>query len=138
MTCTFFGHSVYRENVSAELEKAIIALIENNGVSLFYVGNQGEFDRIVLRVLQKLSTQYGVRYYVVLAYMPRADIGLAYENTLFPEEMELAVPRFAIDKRNRWMIERSDYVITYVRNSYGRAAKYRTIADKKGKRIIDI
>ena len=46
-------------------------------------------------------------------------------------------PRFAIDYRNKWMIDHSD-VITYVRRSFGGAAKSKTLAAKKNKTVIEL
>lgn len=127
--CTFFGHSDCPD-LRAELKYAVMQLVEV-GVDTFYVGNQGRFDAQVRRVLSKL----GVRYAVVLAYLPKAANG-ELGDTMFPEGMELVHPRFAIDRRNRWMLERSEYVVTYVRHSWGGAAKFAALADRQGKQII--
>lgn len=36
------------------------------------------------------------------------------------------------------MIEQADYVITYVTHSWGGAAKFKELAEKKGKTVINI
>ena len=36
------------------------------------------------------------------------------------------------------MIEKSDYVVTYVHHSFGGAAQFKEIAEKKGKIVINI
>ena len=59
-------------------------------------------------------------------------------HTVFPEGLESVPPRYAIDRRNRWMLDRSDYVVTYVRNPYGGAAKYKELAIKKHKTVIEL
>jgi hypothetical protein len=61
-----------------------------------------------------------------------------YSDTVFPEGLEKIPPRFAISKRNRWMIEHSDYVVTYVRHSFGGAAQFKALAEKKGKKAIEL
>ena len=61
-----------------------------------------------------------------------------YSDTIFPEELAKVPRRFAIDKRNHWMIERSSVVVTYVKNNIGGAAKFKEIAEKKGLNIINI
>ena len=53
--CTFFGHRNTPENAEEPLRKILIQLIEKESVSLFYVGNQGNFDRIVRKVLKILN-----------------------------------------------------------------------------------
>lgn len=128
--CTFFGHSDCPD-LHAELKDAVVRLVEA-GVDMFYVGNQGGFDAQVHSVLSKL----GVRYAVVLAYLPKAAYCYDISDTMFPEGLELVHPRFAIDRRNRWMLERSEYVVTYVHHGWGGAAKFAAMAERQGKQII--
>lgn len=45
-------------------------------------------------------------------------------------------PKFAISKRNRWMIEHSDIVVTYVKYHFGGAAQWKVLAEKKGKKSL--
>lgn len=139
MKCTFFGHSDAPQSIEPALRKTIADLIENLGVSEFLVGDSGNFDRLAKKVLQGLKQTYPqIEYYVVLTALPTDKSRCSYEETLFPEELECVLPKFAIIKRNQWMIEQSDIVVTYVIHSFGGAAKFRSLAEKKGKMIIDI
>ena len=58
--------------------------------------------------------------------------------TIYPEGLENVPPQFAIDKRNRWMIEQSDFVVVYVKHAIGGAVKFKNIADYKGKLFTNI
>ena len=139
MICTFFGHRDTPESVRILLREVLLNLIENQGVRQFYVGNQGNFDAMTHSLLAELEHSYGIRYEVVLAYMPKKEGGLHDDNhTLLPEGIETVPQRFAIDRRNRWMLEHSDIVVAYVTRSFGGAAKFRDIARKKKKQIIEI
>ena len=138
--CTFFGHRDCPETIKPKIRTAVIDLIENHGVTMFYVGNQGNFDRMVRSILKEVTTAYpGVGYAVVLAYMPsakkRADDS---SDTLLPDGIEKVPKRFAIPWRNKWMIEHADYVLTYVTRPYGGSAKFKGIAVKMGKRICEL
>ena len=138
--CTFFGHRDCPETIKPKIREAIIDLIKNHGVTMFYVGNQGNFDRLVRSVLKEVTTAYPeVGYAVVLAYMPstkkRAD---DFSDTLLPDGIEKVPKRFAIPWRNKWMIEHADYVLTYVTRPYGGSAKFKGIAVKMGKRICEL
>lgn len=138
--CTFFGHRDCPETIKPKIRAAVIDLIENHGVTMFYVGNQGNFDRMVRSVLKEVTTAYpGVGYAVVLAYMPstkkRADDS---SDTLLPDGIEKVPKRFAISWRNKWMIEHADYVVTYVTRLFGGAAQFSALAKSKGKIIYDI
>ncbi len=142
LVCTFFGHSDAPWDIQSSLEAVLSNLIENHNVNTFYVGNHGNFDIIVLNVLQKLKVIYPfINYSVVLAYLPnKKSSENCYQNTdtVYPAGLETTPPKFAIDKRNRWMIEQCDYVITYVKHSFGGAAKFKLISEKKGKIVCNI
>lgn len=139
-TCTFFGHRDSPDTIKPKIRAAVIDLIENHGVTMFYVGNQGNFDRLVRSVLKEVTTAYpGVGYAVVLAYMPSAKKSADdFSDTLLPDGIEKVPKRFAISWRNKWMIEHADYVVTYVTRLFGGAAQFSALAKSKGKIIYDI
>ncbi len=142
MVCTFFGHRLILAEIKPLLEKEIIDLIENHNVNVFYVGNKGSFDVMVYETLQKISSTYPhIKYYVVLAYLPQKTPVYTYYNfsdTIYPSVLERTPPRFAISKRNKWMIEKSDFVITYVEHITGGAAAFEELAEKQGKSVIKL
>lgn len=142
MTCTFFGHRTVPKEIEPTLRSTLIDLIENHNVKLFYVGNQGGFDAMVRRVLKELSEKYDITYHVVLAYMPGKKDEFNYEDysdTILPDGIESVPKRFAITHRNRWMIDQSDYVVTYVTAHIASgAAQFKELAERKGRIIIDI
>ena len=136
MICTFFGHRDTPESVAERLNEVLIDLIENKNVDLFYVGNQGNFDLLVINNLKRLKCKYPhIRYSVALAYLTKNN---EYTNSIYPEGLEYAPPKYAIDRRNRWMIERADYVVTYVKCGFGGAAKFKLLAENKGKFVINL
>lgn len=140
MICTFFGHRTAPESIRPILHNTLTHLIEK-GVDTFYVGNQGRFDAMVKTELEKLAEIYlHIRYSVVLAYMPekRDEFDIAdYSHTIYPDGLERVSLRFAIDQRNRMMIDWSDVVVTYVCYAGG-AAKFKELAEKRGKQVINL
>ena len=139
-TCCFFGHREVKHNIRDKLTVVIEKLITEENVTEFYVGNQGQFDSMVYSVLKELKANYPhIRYTVVLAYMPDEHIKEVYgENTLFPDGMESVPKKFAISKRNDWMIQQSRFAVCYVHKITGGAAKFREKAEKKELRIIEV
>ncbi len=138
MVCTFFGHSYAGAQIKPELTEVLRNLIEKENNIKFLVGNHGNFDIMVWEALASLKKEYGhIICYKVLAYMPRSS-AQGGENTVFPEGLESVPKRIAILKRNEWMIENSDTVITYVWHSAGGAYKFKEFAKKQGKRIIEL
>lgn len=142
MVVTFFGHREVRENIDSILRQTIVDLIENHNADVFYVGNQGHFDFTVRKTLKMLSAEYPhIRYAVMLAYLPWNQNDLYpedFSDAIFPEELETVPKRFAIDKRNHLMLSYADTVVTYVKRTDGGAAKFQTLAKKKGKTVINI
>ena len=139
MICTFFGHRDTPPEIKTLLRQVISDLIENQGVNRFYVGNQGNFDAMARSLLAEFEQSYGIRYEIVLAYLPRENATLYdSDHTLLPEGIETVPRRFAIEYRNKWMIDHSDIVVTYVTRNFGGAAKFRDIAKKKRKTVIDL
>ena len=140
-SCAFFGHREIWENIDDSLTNILVDLIEKEGVSKFYVGNQGAFDKIVVDKLRILKKQYPhIEYYIVLAYLPSKEdlYGYEPEETIYPEGLEKTLPRYSIIKRNQWMIEMSDIVVTYVCHPLGGALRAKEYAQRKGRKIINI
>lgn len=142
MTATFFGHSRVLSDVQPLLETVLRDLIETRGVTLFYVGNNGEFDAIVQRTLEQIKRDDPrIDYAVVLAYLPAHRLkrdATDYAKTVFPDCLDSVPPRYAIDKRNRWMIRQAEIVVTYVTSPFGGAAKFKTIAERGGREVINL
>lgn len=135
--CTFFGHRDCPDSLRSRLWEAVEGLIVDQGVDVFYVGNQGQFDAMALGVLRELSQVYPhIRYGVVLAYLPRKDP--AAPEAMLPEGLETVPPRYAIARRNEWLLRQADFVITYVTHSWGGAAKYVEKAKRQGKQLISL
>ena len=138
--CTFFGHRDCPASIRPKLRAALTELIEEQGVDRFYVGQQGNFDAVARGVLRELAETYPhIRYSVVLERLPgeRRDGG-DLSDTIFPEELEGAPPRWAISRRNAWMLERSDFVVTWITRTWGGAARFAARAERRQKRVIPL
>lgn len=135
MICTFFGH----RNTPAITEKLLCELltelIEHQGADEFYVGNQGNFDTMVRRQLEKLSKAYNINYSVVLAYLPDKNSD-PIPCSVYPEGIETVPRKFAIHYRNKWMLNKADTVICYVSQPSSGAGQFVELAEKQGKRIF--
>ena len=139
MVCTFFGHKDTPKEIEPTLRSTLIDLIENKNVNVFYVGNNGNFDTMVRHQLEDLSQTYPITYSVVLAYLPTEKN--KYDNltnTIYPEGLETVPKRFAISQRNKWMIQQSDIVVTYVTHNFGGAWQFEKISEKQNKTIIHL
>lgn len=137
-TCTFFGHRDCPSTITPVLRKILVDLIENYDVNLFYVGNHGTFDRLVCAVLREIIDDYPqIECVTVLAYMPDRNTKSVFE-TVFPEELASTLPRYAILRRNEWMLHRSDFVVTYITHNRGGAARFAEQARRQKKTVFNL
>ena len=138
-TVTFFGHRDTPKEIESALRLTLIDLIENKNATVFYVGNNGNFDTMVRRQLEDLSQTYPITYSVVLAYLPTEKN--KYDNltnTIYPEGLETVPKRFAISYRNKWMIQQADTVVSYVIRTYGGAAQFKELAERLDKTVFEL
>ena len=136
--CCFFGHKQIRKSIDKILKETIRELISEKDIDTFYVGNNGAFDLHVSAILEELKNEIpNIKYNIVLAYLntPRASYN---DNTIYPEGLESVPKRFAVYKRNLWMLKQCDYVVAYIEHPFGNAEKFVDIALTKGKAVINI
>ena len=138
MICTFFGHHDCPDTVKPLLMQAIRDRIEA-GTRLFYVGTHGRFDALALSCLRSMKRECPeIGYAVVLAYFPHDPNVYLPGETLLPDGIERVPERYAVDYRNRWMVERADAVIAFVSRPFGGAAKYLNRAKRKGAAVVNL
>ena len=139
MTTAFFGHRDTPYTIKEDLEQVISNLIKKENVKHFLVGNEGNFDHLVQGVLKEFSEKdTTINYSVVLAYLPKKTTAPSIEQTIYPEGLETVPQRFAISKRNAWMLEKADIVIVYVTTPFGNSFQLMNRAKKKGKKVINM
>ena len=138
LTVTFCGHRHTQD--TPELRAWLTSNVEKliaEGADTFYLGGYGDFDHIAASVVWTLKQKYPqIEAVLVLAYLGRAVNGERYDRTMYPE-IEGGPMRFAIVKRNRWLVDNSDVVIAYVILDSGGAAATRRYALRKNKRVIN-
>ena len=138
MVATFFGHRDAPETIKATIRAILIDLIENINVNMFYVGNNGAFDRMVRELLKELKKTHKINYYVVLAYIPPKNDDNDYTDSIYFDELNSKPYKARIIERNKLMIKKSDIVITYVTHITGGAYECKALAERSGKMVINI
>ena len=145
MIITFCGHSncLFNDEEKEKLKQLLIKEIRKNPTCKFYLGGYGDFDSLCLRTLQELKTVFpNIELLFITPYLDSnySKLELAkyyYDDVIFPP-LESVPRKFAILKRNEWMVEEADLVIAYVKYSWGGAAKTLEYAKRKKKRIINL
>lgn len=137
MTVTFCGHStVYPlDLVQRWLHEVIEGLIVR-GARKFYLGGYGTFDQMAAAaVWEQKRTHPEITSVLVLPYLDRKVSATEYDYTTYPP-LENVPRRFAISRRNRWMVDNSDILVAFVTHDWGGAATTLKYAERKKKEII--
>lgn len=145
-TCCFAGHANVsnQEEIKIKLKTEIINLIEKENVTTFYSGDKGTFDWLCAGMLRRLKEDYPfIKSYLVLAYTLKRDedymeyVAEIFDDIFYPD-IKNTPKRFAILKRNQWMVNNSDFLIAYVEHDWGGAYKTLKYAQRKNIKIINI
>ena len=140
MIITFCGHSNYIDNRKDE-EKLLDFLekVAQDKEVDFYLGGYGNFDAFALSCAKKYKERHSnAKLVFVTPYIDewlnqRKDIiNKTYDSIIYPE-LESVPKKFAVLKRNEWMVNQSDYIFAYVKTHYGGAYKSLLYAHKHKK-----
>ena len=137
MKVTFCGHSIIsnKEELSKKLSDTIEELIKE-GADVFYLGGYGDFDILSAREVKKAKLKHkSIVSVLVLPYLEHRYNKELYDETVYPD-IESVPKRYAISARNKWMVDVSDVIVSFVDHDWGGAAKTLEYAKKRGKRII--
>ena len=138
MTVTFCGHGDFYgdEDVKRWLRDTVEALILR-GADDFLLGGYGGFDACAASVVWAFKKKYPtIRSTLVLPYLDRTVDASKYDGTLYPP-LEKVPRRYAISRRNEYMVNEADIVVAYVTHGWGGAATTLAYAKRKKKEIIN-
>ena len=138
MIITFCGHSNIKLNEIEKLllKKILIEEIKKDPLTKFYLGGYGNFDNLCLQILREIKIDFNnieilfITPYINADYYKFKFAKEYYDDVIFPP-LENTPYRLAIIKRNEWMINSANLVISYVKHSWGGAAKTLEYAKKK-------
>ena len=147
ITCTFAGHKeVYQAGIPAALDRALSDLLsEGENEFCFLVGGMGQFDGMcaaAVRKAKRLFPDKSITLSLVLPYFKQElNDDKDYYQQMFDEvyvPIELAGvhPKLAITKRNRLMVEQSQYLIAYVHRDFGGAYATLKYAQRRNLKIM--
>ena len=135
--CFFIGHRDTPDRVYPALEQAVEQLI-TQGVTEFYVGNHGSFDRMAARaVIAAKQRHLEVRLTMLLPYHPaerEVVLPAGFDGSLYPPGLENVPRRFAIARANRWIVEHCTHLVAYVTHpasNAGKVVEWGIFKDKK-------
>lgn len=141
MIVAFFGHSNYVEGQNDE-KKLLDMLNEYIAYEKveFFLGGYGNFDNFALRCCKKykITNENATTIYVSPYLLPSSKLAIAKENydeIIYPP-IETVPQKYAITKRNEWIVGVADLIVVYVNNKFGGAYNAYIHAKRKGKQIV--
>ena len=146
-TCTFAGHREVFANLDKKLGQAIADILLTDTAFVFYTGGMGEFDArcaAAVRTAKRRNPQLDIQLCLVLPYMmqklneDKEYYEKAFDQIIVPFELAEVHYKAAITKRNRWMVDASDYLIAFVYRDFGGAYTTLRYAQRSGKKIIQL
>ena len=126
MTCCFIGHREIdeTEELKERLYEIIEDLIARKGVDIFLFGSKSRFNGLCYELVSEIKSKYPhiKRIYVRAEYMIidesyKKYLLERYEDTYYPENA-IDAGRAAYVKRNREMIDNSDFCVVYYNEKY--------------------
>lgn len=137
-SCFFIGHREADERLIPRLELEIERLVRDENVVCFYVGNYGGFDRIAAQAVIRTRKKYPhIMLMLALAYHPGerpVNIPDGFDGTYYPEGLENVPKPYAIVRRNRLLVDSSDWLLCYVNHGASNAKKLLEYAQRREKR----
>lgn len=108
----------------------------------FYVGRDGDFDVWVASQIKRIQRETGYENFSLILVLPYAKKGEerfadSYDEIRKPLDKKIHFKN-AITKRNEWLVEHSDLLISCVEKLSGRAYKTILYAEKKGVEIMNL
>ncbi len=148
MIITFVGHG--KMHIDIELTEKLVSIIKDNiqgkdSIS-FYCGGYGDFDNHCATICRKLKPYISqceivfITPYISFTQQEKMKYLIEtnlYDSIIYPP-IEHIPPRFAILKRNEWIVSKADLIIAYVCRTYGGAYKTLEYARRKNKTIINL
>lgn len=149
MYISFIGHHILpypSDFIEKEITNTIKSFADKTNETLSLLcGGYGGFDEIALFCGHKLKQcNNNIRLVFVTPYIDEKYLKSKlldedrYDEIIYPEEY-IKIPKFAISQRNKYMIDKSDYIIAYVNPLLpGNAIKSLEYAKRQNKTIKNI
>ncbi len=148
-TVCLFGHRCIEEPAQVEdrLRAVIEEIIDSHECVEILVGREGEFDLLASSLIKDIKRRKDCHHCSLTLVMPYLKVDFLnnqqgyedyYDTVELCEEASATHPKSAIKVRNRYMVDRSDLCIFYVKTRSGGAYQTMRYARSKDKRVINL
>ena len=133
--CFFIGHREATDDLLLALRTAIEQHIVEYGVTEFLVGKYGGFDRLAAQcVIAAKQKHPDITLTLLLPYHPserKIDLPQGFDDSCYPPGQESVPRQVAIVRANRYAVDHSDHLITYVWHAGSNARNILDYAEKR-------
>ena len=146
--CSFVGHKLARSDLMKEVITEVEKIVLASDESVFYSGSMGDFDKICEQAVRETKKKYPDRKICLCKVLPSYGyikdkqeqdfLKRLYDEVFVCSASDGAHYKAMIGKRNRWMMEQSDYIIAYVKYDSGGACRTLRYAQRLGKKIFRV
>ncbi len=141
-SCFFIGHRETSEEVLTALANAVEHHITQYGVTEFFVGHYGGFDRMAAQTVIKAKERHPeITLSMLLPYHPKVQpiqIPEGFDNTFYPPGMEIIPRKYAIIHANQYMVDHVDHVISYVWHTASNSRNLLIYAKAHGTKVYNL
>lgn len=136
-SCFFIGHKEASDEVYPALADAVEQHVTEYGVTAFFVGHYGGFDRMAAKAVIAAKKRHpGITLSLLIPYHPAErpiEPPAGFDCTFYPPGMESVPRKLAIVRANRYMVDHVDCLIAYVWHSASNAWNLVEYARKREK-----
>ncbi len=133
--CFLFGQEDAPESILPKLEAALERYRRQLGVTRFYVGEDGDFDRMAAAAVIRLRERYGdVELYLVTSVHPSERSGPpapGFDGLLYPP-LENVPRRYAQERANCYMVDTCHVILCYAPEKAGKEQNLLAYAVHRG------
>lgn len=146
-SCSFTGHRELGLDFDEKKVEEIIRNLLNDGCEKFYCGMAYGFDLVCCSILVNLKKEYSFKIIACVPYKRQAVNFSDEDKKLYKEMLENCdevnilhetYVKGCMFERDRYMVDRSDVVINYLRKKSGGTFYTVQYALKKGIALIDV
>lgn len=143
MIITFCGHRDFLGNTELKerLVNELVIRAKQTEILFCYSGGYGGFDRFAAYCVKEAQRQVNnIRNCLIIPYLTQSlqeQYNEYFDEVIYPP-LENIPARYAIIRRNEWMVDQADLLIAYVKHGWGGAAKTFQYAKKKNVLIYEL
>lgn len=146
-TCCVSGHRIVKKDLDIKKLENVFKLSIEKGYKNFLVGMALGFDTICFQILEKIRKEKDIKIIACIPcltqdYKYSADDKKEYKRMIESADNKIILSEsynpWCMQKRNRFMVDNSTLLISYLRNAYGGTFNTVKYAQEQGIKIESI